>query len=356
MPAAKKGSPRKRTLGAGIIALLLAAVMMFVPTNFVIRSPGPVFNTLGEVDGHQLLALDGARTYETDSELDMLTVYVQGGGANRVTVPVVLEALLNPHKDVVPEETVLPHGVSSQQQQQQNDSMMVSSQDLAVAAALTELGIEYKSWLTVSGFSSPQNEQQLQTGDKLLEYNGEKISSLEQLKKRLNEQGKKPGTLLVERTEDQQKPATRKVKVSTTAGPDGTRQLGIYLGTTHDFPLKATFGLENVGGPSAGMMFALSIIDRLTPGSLAGKTHVAGTGEITEDGQVGPIGGIAQKMVAASKAGATVFLAPAGNCSEVAGRIPDGLDVIKVSTLSEARKDLEAIAKGTDPATLGTCQ
>lgn len=115
------------------------------------------------------------------------------------------------------------------------------------------------------------------------------------------------------------------------------------------------FGLEDVGGPSAGMMFALAIIDRLTEGSLAGNHHIAGTGEITAEGAVGPIGGIAQKMVAAKQDGATIFLAPADNCAEVIGRVPAGLNVVKVSTLRQARSALEKIADGADPKTMETC-
>ena len=102
-------------------------------------------------------------------------------------------------------------------------------------------------------------------------------------------------------------------------------------------------------------MFALGIIDRLTPGQLTGGKHIAGTGTIDAAGNVGPIGGIRHKLFGAARAGATIFLAPSSNCDEVVGHVPSSLTVVKVSTLSEAEADLEKIATGTNPATLPTC-
>lgn len=350
------GSASAKRTSAGLIALLLIGVMMFLPTNFVIRSPGPVLNTLGEVDGTKLITIDGAKSHASDSTLDMLTVYVQGGGSNRVSVPVVLEALFNPTKDIAPEETVIPRGVTSNEQSEQNDQQMVSSQDQAVAAALTELGYDFKTWLDVAGFATDTNKNVLRKGDRLLKFEGKDITSLEQLKTELDQRGEKTSTMTVRRKDSKVKYQQVDVKVSTTASDSGNRQLGVLLNTSHEFPIDVKFGVENIGGPSAGMMFSLAIIDRLTEGSLAGDHQVAGTGTIDQEGKVGPIGGIAQKMVAAKRSGATVFLAPAENCSEVVGRVPDGLNVIKVSTLGEARKALEGIAKGADPAAMATCE
>jgi PDZ domain-containing protein len=107
-----------------------------------------------------------------------------------------------------------------------------------------------------------------------------------------------------------------------------------------------SFGTKDVGGPSAGMMFALGIYDLLTPGPLTGGMKVAGTGTIDSRGEVGPIGGIQQKLVGARRAGARWFLAPASNCNEVVGHVPDGLRVVRTSTLHESRLAVEAIAAG----------
>jgi PDZ domain-containing protein len=102
-------------------------------------------------------------------------------------------------------------------------------------------------------------------------------------------------------------------------------------------------------------MFALGIIDTLTEGELNGGENVAGTGTIEADGTVGPIGGIRQKLYGARDAGAQYFLAPASNCDEVVGHVPDGLQVIRTSTLEESLDALEVIADDGDVDALPTC-
>jgi PDZ domain-containing protein len=102
----------------------------------------------------------------------------------------------------------------------------------------------------------------------------------------------------------------------------------------------------DVGGPSAGLMFSLGIYDKLTPGSLTGGTFVAGTGTITADGEVGPIGGIQQKMIAARQAGAKVFLTPKDNCAEAVSNAPKGLRLVEADTMHGAITSLDALRTG----------
>jgi len=132
-------------------------------------------------------------------------------------------------------------------------------------------------------------------------------------------------------------------------------RLGVYVGTNFKFPIKVALNLSNVGGPSGGMMFALGIYDKLTPGSLTGGQIIAGTGTIDELGHVGPIGGIRQKLYGAQRGGAKWFLAPATNCNEVVGHVPSGLTVISVSNFSQALKAVQQIAKTNSSAGLATC-
>jgi len=126
----------------------------------------------------------------------------------------------------------------------------------------------------------------------------------------------------------------------------GRAVMGVVIEEQYKFPFTVKISVGNIGGPSAGMMFALGIIDKLTPLDLTGGKFIAGTGEITAAGQVEAIGGIQQKMVGARNAGATYFLTPASNCSDTKGAVPAGLHLIKVSTLSQAVNDLEAIKAG----------
>jgi PDZ domain-containing protein len=139
------------------------------------------------------------------------------------------------------------------------------------------------------------------------------------------------------------------VRVVAGKAPDDSERalLGVNVGQKQPHPFTISIGLEKIGGPSAGLMFALGIIDKLDPADLTGGTFVAGTGTIDEDGAVGPIGGIPQKLVAARRAGATVFLTPAANCAEAAARIPAGLRLVKVTSLDDALGALRQLREKT---------
>ena len=113
--------------------------------------------------------------------------------------------------------------------------------------------------------------------------------------------------------------------------------------------------LEDIGGPSAGMAFSLAMYDRLTPGEMLDGMTVSGTGTMADTGEVGPIGGLEQKMWAAARAESDLFLMPLGNCADVPERIPDGLRVAPVATLTEAIDAIETAASGDTPAGLERC-
>jgi len=140
-----------------------------------------------------------------------------------------------------------------------------------------------------------------------------------------------------------------------TANVSGNAVVGVVLRTGFVFPTKVSINAGDVGGPSAGMMFSLAVYDKLTPGPLTGGADIAGTGTIDSAGTVGPIGGIQQKLVGARRGGAAWFLAPADNCNEVVGHVPDGLRVVKVATFTQARDAVEAIAAKRG-ASLPTCK
>jgi PDZ domain-containing protein len=136
--------------------------------------------------------------------------------------------------------------------------------------------------------------------------------------------------------------------VDTEPSPDDPDRavIGVVPGAGYVSPIDVKLQLGNVAGPSAGLMFALGIIDTMTPGRLNGGEHVAGTGTITASGRVGPIGGIQQKLYGAQGNGADYFLAPASNCDEVVGHVPEGLRVFRVASLDRAVAAVEAIAAG----------
>lgn len=355
-PARDPGAARRqrriqrRLVGATAVAVVLGFAAMALPTTYVVESPGPAINTIGAVNGKKLIEVSGHAAYPAEGVLDLTTVYVVGGADSRIPFFDVVRAWFDPARDVYPEDTVYPRGATDEQISEENAAQMDNSQQNSVAAALTELDIDYRQQLSVAGLASDTNKGTLAQGDVLTSIDGARITDLEMLKSALQEAGDAAVRLGIERGG-----APRTVTAHTTAAPDGQRQLGVYLKTDFTFPFTVDFTLANVGGPSAGMMFALGIVDTLTPGDMTGGKHFAGTGTITPEGAVGPIGGIAQKLVGAQRAGADYFLAPAENCPAVVGRIPEGLDVVKVATLEQARRAVEAIAQGADPASLPRC-
>lgn len=357
----RRRMPRGAVAGiwALVVALLALLTMSCLPSPYVIERPGPVYNTLGTVtdaDGKDvpLIAIDGAQTYPTDGALDLLTVQVVGSPEQRLSWVDAAVAWFDPTKAVVPIEQIFPTGQTSEQRSQQNTALMVDSQADATAAALTHLGYDVKPQLQVAAVAdgSPASGR-LQKGDRVLQAGGTAVTTTESLRRVINDAAGAPVEILVDRGGTQQS-----VSVTPQLGTGDAAdvwQIGIGLTVSYTFPFEVQVQLNNVGGPSAGMMFALGMIDQLTPGELNGGAEVAGTGTISADGEVGPIGGIRQKLWGAHDAGARYFLAPGSNCDEVVGHVPDGLRVFSVSTLGDAVNVLDAIAADADLDALPTC-
>jgi PDZ domain-containing protein len=347
-------SRARKLSGIGFLALFMGCLfaLVFLPTPYVIERPGPVFDVLGKSDGTSVITIDGVQSFPTTGRLDVLTVSVAG---NRENTPSWLElaaAWVDPAQAIVPIDVMFPPNVSTAQVEAESTAMMEESQQDAVAAALTKLDYTVPWHVYVSEVTkgSPAAGK-LVAADFVMKINGIVIKDVDQMRTVINNLAIK-GPLSVE---VQRSGKLVVEQITATLNKEGKYRLGILAGYKYDFPVKIKLQLGDVGGPSGGMMFALGIIDRLTPGQLTGGKHIAGTGTIDAAGNVGPIGGIRHKLFGAQRAGATIFLAPASNCDEVVGHIPDGLSVIKVSTLTEAKADLEKIATGSNPASLPTC-
>ncbi len=339
-------------IGAGFTAVLLAALLTILPTSYVVLRPGPVFNTLNSVGRTPLISVTGHASYPAKGQLDMTTVSLSGGPGQHVSLWQVLAGWLDRTASVVPEDEVFPRGQTAQQTEDQDTQEMVSSQESATVAAMSLLGIEVPTTLKVSDVDAgAPAASAIRAGDIILAIDGEKTQDLAKLRTALQKvTAGQPTTVTISRNGAQQKVTTR-----TTKGSDGRTVLGVFIDPSFQFPFQVKISIDNIVGPSAGMMFALGIADVLTPGDLTGGKQIAGTGTIDADGSVGPIGGIQQKMIGARQAGAAWFLAPAGNCAEVVGHVPNGMQVVRVATLEQARTAVEAIASGTGTASLPAC-
>ncbi|RJT78317.1 signal protein PDZ [Arthrobacter cheniae] len=336
---------------SGGLAVVLSAAAVLLPSPYVIESPGPTFNTIGEVNGQPLIRVEGRETFPPEGELDLTTVFVSGGPNGQVNVLDTFRAWANPNENVLPEQLVYPEGTTSSQVEEQNAVAMTSSQESAIAAALSHENIDFTEELSVAGLAEDSaSEGALQKGDVLRSIDGKPIENIQTLRATLGDADGAPADLSIVRDG-----AELDVSVLPKESDEGDFQLGILLASTFDFPFEVTIQLDNVGGPSAGTMFALGIIDSLTEGDLTGGRHFAGTGTIDSVGAIGPIGGIAQKLVGARSGGAEFFLAPAENCDEVVDNIPDGLTVVKVETIDDAVEAVEMLGSGADPAGLPAC-
>ncbi|MEW2049537.1 PDZ domain-containing protein [Streptomyces sp. NPDC005476] len=347
-----------------LIALLCAGVL--IPVPYAEMSPGPTVNTLGDHDGEPVLQISGRRTYTTSGHLNMTTVRVTSADYRMNLVEAVYGWLAHDNK-VVPHDTLYPDGKTEEQSTQENAEEFSQSQESAKVAALKELNVPVSSWVIVSTVvkGSPA-EGRLHAGDVIKAVDGAAVKQPGDVAKLVTRH--KPGDKVVFRivpakeqaaAEKANKAATKTQDVTiTTATSDdsGAKRaiVGISAGTDHTFPFTIDIKLADVGGPSAGLMFALGIYDKLTPGSLTGGKFVAGTGTIDDAGKVGPIGGIEMKTVGARSQGAQYFLTPAENCAAAAKDTPSGLRLVKVNTIDDALAALGDIRDG-DTADLPKC-
>ncbi|MFE2966333.1 PDZ domain-containing protein [Streptomyces sp. NPDC059340] len=339
-----------------LIALLCAGVFIKVPYSEM--SPGPTVNTLGEHDGEPVLQISGRKTYPATGHLNMTTVRVTSADYNMNLVEAVYGWLAHDNK-VVPHDTLYPDGKTEQQSTQENAEEFSQSQESAKVAALKELGIPVKSWVIVSTVvkGSPA-EGRLHAGDVIKSVDGTAVKAPGDVAKLVTKH--KPGEKVVFTVVPAKEQAaaakagktataTTDVTITTAKSSDSGASraiVGISAGTDHTFPFSIDIKLADVGGPSAGLMFALGIVDKLTPGDLTGGKFVAGTGTIDDSGTVGPIGGIELKTIGAREKGAQYFLTPKDNCAAAAKDTPDGLTLVKVNTIDDAMNALKDISSG----------
>jgi PDZ domain-containing protein len=344
-----------------VLAVVGTVLLGLSPSPYAIERPGPVYDVLGttNIDGKKvpLIEVSGEKTYATSGKLDMLTVYVDGTPQTRLSWIEVAGSWFDASRAVVPLDELFPSGQTDKQANQQSTQEMSSSQQAAQAAALTALGIDYKMTTTVTVaqvIKGTAADGTLKAGDVLDTVGGRKVTSLSMLQQAIISNGTaKPVPFEITRNG-----ASTTVQITPRINADTKKpSIGIYTGgsSTFTFPFPVTIQLQDVGGPSAGMMLALGIYDKLTPGDLVGGTHIAGTGTIDPDGTVGAIGGIRQKLYGARDDGASWFLAPRSNCDEVVGHVPSGIRVVAVTTLDDSLAAVKAIASGAGTGSLPSC-
>jgi Lon-like protease len=344
----------QRTL-AGIIAvpLLLAlwVAALWMPLPYVTYSPVPTTDVLGTAQDQEIIQVTGHKTYRDDGQLRMTTVYVSQPGA-RVNLFEVLGAWISDEDAVYPYDALYGPEETAEDADLESAVQMVSSQDLATAAALRELGYEVTPVIKVLNVSkgSPADGA-FKVGDEVLSIDGAEVTDPVKIGElvRANTDAR-PMSFGIRRDGKE-----LTVEVAPKVDDDGVPRIGIVPGNGFDFPFQVHVNIDpDVGGPSAGLMFSLAIYDTLTPGSLTGDAAVAGTGTMAEDGSVGPIGGIQQKVVGARDDGAELFLVPPDNCAD-ALQAPNGdMRLVRADTMHDAVAALETWVDDPD-APLPSC-
>lgn len=348
-PPARRPLLTRQTKTAIVAAgtfIALAMGLAFTPVPYVIYTPGRAYDVLGVDDAQRpILEISGAPTYADPGKLSMTTVSITRADAS-ATLPEALAAKLLPNRDALPRDSVYPSGQSSEQIRSEEKRRMDSSQQDAIVAALRAANQPVEEWpvvaqVTVSG---PSNTR-LRPGDLILAVDGQTTRTWRDVQTRVatHTAGDTINfTVWRDRAE---------VPVSVTSvgrhGDPKTATIGVDLSTGYRYPQVIHFGISNdIGGPSAGLIFALGAYERLTPGALLNGRNVAGTGTIDARGTVGGIGGIQEKIAGAEASGATIFLVPGENCRDLRG-VHTKMELIRADTLASTIEGLRASA---DPA------
>jgi PDZ domain-containing protein len=323
---------RDRTRGGKLVYLLPVAVLLFILSMirlpYFVLKPGPAkdVETLIHVSGHQ--------TFPSRGHLLLTSVSFY-----RPNVYQVFGAWLDPAESVLPERDLLSPGQTQEQEFQSALSQMDTSKiDAAVVALTRYAGYPNKhgrGLLVENVFPKTPAEGKLFAGDLITEIDGRKVDDPDQAGSLIRAAG--VGRSLTLTVEAGGK--TRRVTVAPAKIPGVDRPV-IGVSLVNNFPFPLTIESGNIGGPSAGLMWTLGLIDVLTPGDLTGGRTIAGTGEITVEGKVLPIGGVQEKVVAAERAGATIFFVPVDDAS-AARSVAKKILLIPVRTYLDAVAYLE---------------
>ncbi len=358
-------APSKRMRGA---LLAFTAIMfgftafLLAPFDYLIYTPGPTINVLGSQGETVILefsdpddpSLPSRReAIEGDGQLRMVTVSETGGpGSGKVRGGDLLKAWLSKGASIKRYDQVYSRDTTAQEVEEASSAQMTSSHSTAAIAALDYLGIPMSSELEIVAAAPGSGaEGQVEDGDILVSIQDpqgvvhvvDRPSVPFEVVKTIDPGSTVQVTVLRDGTEVT-------VPIITTGPAEGESfegsKMGIYLDARTELPIDVTIHLERIGGPSAGLVFALGIIDELTEGGTTGGQNIAATGALSFAGDVIPIGGVKQKMYGAVRDGSKWFLVPTDNCASVVGNEPKGLRVIPVDTLREAVGVVNAISEG----------
>lgn len=338
---------------SALFFVVLAAALAFVPVPYVIYSPGRAYDVLGDnSSGQPIIQISGIDSHPTSGSLFMTTVSVTRS-SGRVGLGEALVAYWGPARDALPRDAVYPPGKTDEQVRTEEQLMMDTSKQDAVVAALRQAQVPVHPMPVVAGVSvaGPAHDK-LRPGDLIVAVNDQPVDTPDEVSRIIRATA--PGDVVTLEVLRDRQPLTVRL-TSDLSGQSRSTVIGITVDTGYRYEPRVEFGVsQEIGGPSAGLVFALALYDRITPQDVLHRYRVAGTGTITAEGQVGSIGGIQEKIDGAQAAGAEVFLVPAGNCRDLAG-VNTTMTLVPVDTLDSAINSLNRLGDPAAQAELPHC-
>jgi PDZ domain-containing protein len=338
-----------------VFTLVTTLVLSLLPAPYVIDQPGPTYDTLGDVETTQgavsLISAPNSPEYPQSGQLRLTTVTRVGNPESLPSWWSVMEAWVTREKSVMPVDAAFPPGRTVEQNREAARIDMENSQQEAIAAAFNFLTIPYASFVRVEAVvEGGPSEGVIRDGDVIAQAAGVPVADVTQLRALIAENGVQQAiTITVER-----EGTTLQIPVipRMSDGPNPIPAIGVLVSGRYDFSPPVGIQLDNVGGPSAGLIFALGVVEKLTPEEVVPPSVIAGTGTISASGEVGGVGGVRHKAFGAAEAGARMFLIPRDNCDQVRGLTIQRMDIVPVDSLDEA---VDALARSRGGAPLPSC-
>lgn len=320
-------------LVGGLVALAVLAVAAWgLSLPYLTFSPGPLQGV------NDLITLAGEQAPHQESELYMLTVSI---GTQPVNVFEFVTAQLDGAVDLIDRDLVRPADISHEEYVEQNRNLMEESKNLAIFVALDHLGYDVRftgdGMIVRSIIEDSPADGALELDDVIVAIEGEPVRLASDGVSVIQSHGiGETIELTVIRAE---KDTTVEVTLIEHVSNPGVAMVGFSAETAnlaYEFPIEVDIDSTNIGGPSAGLVYTLGVINSLTDEDIMKGYLVAGTGTIQEDGEVGPIGGVRQKVVSAEAAGVDIMFIPIENHTEALTADFENLQLVAVESLDDA--------------------
>lgn len=336
-----------RSRFAVIFLALTLVITLALPLPFVIFRPGTPSNVLGKMISVPVENEDvDLATRDPNGRLYLTTVFVTTP-RSKVFGAEILNAWIRGDATVYPRSSIYPEGGDPVQIRNQEKFEMTNSQQYAIYNALRFLGIDVETHARVIEILEQSDAKgKLRVGDLIRKVDGRSVSNSAEIVELVR--SKRDNQSLSMQIERDGK--TVEIPKIDLIQNEKWSAIGIFLAMDFKSPLDISIDIKRTGGPSAGLIFSLGVIEKMTGEDLVRGRKIAGTGTIDIDGRIGAIGGIENKLIGASRIGATIFLAPISNCEDIK-HVPAGLQVIPVSTLNEAVE----VLRDPDPTDRPSC-